>query len=97
MITSDGIRDVDLWTAIQWLREHDIPLDYAIVERYPRYNYASGRYQNDGGVFAYQFMSPAGYNVATYIGCVGTLMTQPGPEGLGRHYGFPIEERQALN
>lgn len=91
---SDGIRDVDLYGALLWLRDHDLPYGEAIVEHFPKFNYATYRYQPDGEIFAYQFLSPEGRNIATYIPCVGTLMTQPGLDGLGRIYGFPILERR---
>lgn len=67
--------------------------DRAVVERYPlKYNATSGRYDLQGGIFAYQFMSAAGLNIATYIPDMsdvsesGGLQFQEGIDGLGRPY-----------
>lgn len=91
----EGLRDVDLYDALRWLKANGQPYEVAVVERYPRWNHAEWRWTNDSGdVFAYQFLSPAGRNTAMYITATRTLMTLPGMDGLGRVYGFPIKERR---
>lgn len=61
-----------------------------VVELYPnRYNYQTGTYSLQGEIFAYQFMSESGRNIATYIPDLadfGGLTWQPGLDGLGRDY-----------
>lgn len=73
--------------------KHPDLADRAIVERYPnKYSFTSGAYDAQAGVFAYQFMSTAGLNIATYIPEVanasasGGLQFQDGPDGRGRPY-----------
>jgi hypothetical protein len=89
---SQGFAIKTFEAAVIKLRELGLLPTWAVVEYYPIRDwllYSQGR----TSVFAYQFMDDGERNIATFIPDVESLVTQPGGDGKGRVYGFPIVEK----